>query len=169
SLLPPAAAEFSLERRIIFAISRSEIAKMMRLSNSNLVRSAETKLPHPGGSAEKHPHCNLSPSHTKQKSRRVKDRKRFGFHQQPFYYPVFHLIRIKSTDACTDFHATCRRPNDRPFRNTSCIKDLLRWNAHGLKMALFRPHCVFFRSRSMAMLPQKAFAWTKNSSFFPPR
>ena len=53
--------------------------------------------------------------------------------------------------------------------NLKTIIDLLRWNSHRVKMALFRPHCVFFQSRSMAMLPQKAFAWTKNSSFLPQR
>jgi hypothetical protein len=49
------------------------------------------------------------------------------------------------------------------------LLDLLRRDHRGFKMALFRPHCAFFRSLSPAMLPQKAFVWTENSSFFPPR
>jgi hypothetical protein len=41
SVLPPAAAEYYLERRIVFEISRSEISKTMRLSKDNLGRSAK--------------------------------------------------------------------------------------------------------------------------------
>lgn len=47
--------------------------------------------------------------------------------------------------------------------------DLLRWDSFRVKMALFRPHCAFFRSRGYAIRLQKAFAWTKNSSFLPQR
>jgi len=39
--LPPAAAEFSVERPIIFKISLREILKMMRLEKYHLARSAE--------------------------------------------------------------------------------------------------------------------------------
>jgi hypothetical protein len=46
SILPPMAAEYYLERRIIFEISRSEISKMMRLSKDNLARSAEKDFSH---------------------------------------------------------------------------------------------------------------------------
>ena len=44
SLLLPAAAEYSSERHIVFAISRSEIAKMTCLSKHNLARSAKKNL-----------------------------------------------------------------------------------------------------------------------------
>ena len=39
----------------------------------------------------------------------------------------------------------------------------------GVKKALFFPHCAFLWSYSWAILPQKAFAWKENDSFFPPR
>ncbi|MFZ4427914.1 MAG: hypothetical protein ACOYOO_12200, partial [Saprospiraceae bacterium] len=42
--LPPAAAEFSSERRVIFTISRSEILKMTRRSKHNLEKSAVKRL-----------------------------------------------------------------------------------------------------------------------------
>jgi hypothetical protein len=41
NFLPPAAAEFSLLRHIIFEISLREISKMMCLSKDNLARSAK--------------------------------------------------------------------------------------------------------------------------------
>jgi hypothetical protein len=44
--LPPAAAEYSFERHVIFTISRSEIVKMTCLSKHNLARSAEKNLLH---------------------------------------------------------------------------------------------------------------------------
>jgi hypothetical protein len=47
--------------------------------------------------------------------------------------------------------------------------DLLRWGHQRVKKALFFPLCAFFRSNSRAMLPQKAFKWKENSSFFPLR
>jgi hypothetical protein len=46
SLLPPTAAEYSFERHVIFAISRSEIAKMTCLSKHNSARSAVKKTFH---------------------------------------------------------------------------------------------------------------------------
>jgi hypothetical protein len=42
--LPPAAAEYSSERRVIFTISRSEIVKTTRLSKYNSARSAVKNL-----------------------------------------------------------------------------------------------------------------------------
>jgi hypothetical protein len=42
--LPPAAAEYSSERHVIFTISRSEIVKMTCLSKHNLARSAVKNL-----------------------------------------------------------------------------------------------------------------------------
>ncbi|MFZ4428132.1 MAG: hypothetical protein ACOYOO_13315, partial [Saprospiraceae bacterium] len=44
SILPPAAAAFSSDRRLIFTISRSEIVKMRRLSKHYLARSAVKNL-----------------------------------------------------------------------------------------------------------------------------
>jgi hypothetical protein len=44
SLLPPAAAEYSSERHVIFTISRSEIVKMTCRSKYNLARSALKNL-----------------------------------------------------------------------------------------------------------------------------
>ncbi|MDZ4678976.1 MAG: hypothetical protein SGI94_00955, partial [Saprospiraceae bacterium] len=72
---------------------------------------------------------------------------------------------------------------------TRSLIDLLRRDHRGRKMAtthcqriplleyplgispsgsLSHPLFAFFRSRSWAMFPQKAFDWVKNSSFFPP-
>ena len=49
------------------------------------------------------------------------------------------------------------------------IIDLLQGNHQGVKKALFFPHCAFFQSYNAVILPQKAFVWIKNDSFFPPR
>ena len=46
SLLPPAAAEYSFERHMIFMISLREIMKIMCLSKYNLARSAMKILLH---------------------------------------------------------------------------------------------------------------------------
>jgi hypothetical protein len=50
SISPPAAAEFPLKSHIILAISQSEIAKMMWLSNDNLAQSAEKTFSTPDDS-----------------------------------------------------------------------------------------------------------------------
>jgi len=44
SILPPAAAKFSLDGDIFFLISQSEIRKKMSPSKFNLARSAEKRL-----------------------------------------------------------------------------------------------------------------------------